>query len=157
MSASLALFRAKQAGVAITLDGDKLRLEASSPAPSAVLELLAAHKPEIIALLRRRGLSAKQVDRTGPTSEGYDPCARARTCERDGFEVGPPRSTSVPIPGEAAEIERILAAAERAAPRPDLDPADWAGEYEAPLPPLPDCDDEREHDAWLSGVPAADL
>lgn len=31
---------------------------------------------------------------------------------------------------EAREVARILAAAERAAPRPDLDPAEWCGEVE---------------------------
>ena len=163
MSASLALFRAKQAGVEITVDGDRLRLEASSPAPSQVLELLAAHKLEIIELLRRRELPAQQVDRGGPTSAGSPPCARACMYERHTFEVGPPRSTPVQATDEATEIERIMAAAKRAAPDPDQydDPddkaAEWVGEAEDVLPPAPDHGDEAEHDAWLAGTPAAEL
>ena len=164
VSASLALFRAKQAGVEITLDGDKLRLSAASPAPSVVLELLAAHKSEIITLLQRRELPAQQVDRGGPTSAGSTPCVRAYTPECHRFEGGPPRSTSVPTSDEAAEIKHILADAERAVPDPGRydHPADraaeWAGEFEEPVfTDATDYGDEREHDAWLSGVPIADL
>ena len=65
---------------------------------------------------------------------------------------------------EAAEIERILVAAERAVPDPGRydHPADkvaeWAGEFEEP-PSIEATDygDEREHDAWLSGVPIREL
>lgn len=54
MSASLALFRAKQAGVEVWVEGDKLRLKASSPVPSTVLELCTLYKSEVIELLRRQ-------------------------------------------------------------------------------------------------------
>lgn len=63
MSASLALYRAKQAGVTVRLVGDKLKLEAASPAPSKVLELLSAHKYEIIELLRCQRAADQRVDR----------------------------------------------------------------------------------------------
>ena len=89
---------------------------------------------------------------------------RAYTPERHRFEGGPPRSTSVQAADEAAEIERILAAAKRAVPDPDRydDPADraaeWAGELEEPLSTAAtDYGDERGHDAWLSGLPIAEL
>ena len=65
---------------------------------------------------------------------------------------------------EAAEIERLLAAAKRAVPDPDRydDPADrtaeWTGEFEEQLSTeTTEYGDEREHDAWLAGVPIADL
>lgn len=164
MSASLALYRAKQAGVTVRLEGDKLKLEAASPAPSKVLELLSAYKFEIIELLRCQRVAGQRVDLPGPTSDPLSPHARAHTHEREPIQVGPGRSTWVRSADEAAEIERILAAAARAVPDPcryddSADKAaDWAGEFEEPLSPeATDYGDEREHDAWLGGVPIRDL
>jgi hypothetical protein len=60
----------------------------------------------------------------------------------------------------AAEIRArdILRHAELAAPRPDLDPAEWQGEYEAdPAPGEVGDLGESEHDAWLAGVPIRKL
>ena len=81
MSASLALYRAKQAGATVRLEGDKLKLEAASPAPSKVLELLSAHKFEIIELLRCQKTAGQRVDRPGPTSDRLSPHARTRMRE----------------------------------------------------------------------------
>jgi len=47
-----AIKAARAAGVDITVDGDDLLLEASTPPPNAVLELLSLHKPDILTLLR---------------------------------------------------------------------------------------------------------
>lgn len=52
MSAVLALREAQAAGVAIRVEGDDLVLEAVSPPPFSIIECLARHKPEIVALLR---------------------------------------------------------------------------------------------------------
>ena len=54
MTARAALKAARAAGVEVRVDGDDLLLEASTPPPDAVLELLSLHKPEVIALLRAR-------------------------------------------------------------------------------------------------------
>lgn len=55
MSAVHALNRARAAGVRIGIDGDALTLEADALPPPAVLELLARHKAQVIALLRSGG------------------------------------------------------------------------------------------------------
>ena len=164
MTASLTLYRAKQAGVTVRLEGDKLKLEAATPAPSKVLELLSAYKSEIIELLRCQKAAGQRLDRPGPTSTRLSPHARAHMHEGEPVQVGPDRSTWVRSADEAAEIERILAAAERAVPDPGRydDPADkaaeWAGEFEEPLSPeATDYGHERKHDAWLGGVPIAEL
>lgn len=52
MSASGALKAARAAGMKLSIDGDALTLEAATEPPPAVLDLLARHKPGIIALLR---------------------------------------------------------------------------------------------------------
>ncbi len=52
MSALKALRTARAAGVNVTLSGDNLALEASSPPPNALLEDLSRNKADIIALLR---------------------------------------------------------------------------------------------------------
>ena len=52
MSAAEALKAARAAGVELRLDGDDLVLEAAAPPPPVILNLLARHKSEIVALLR---------------------------------------------------------------------------------------------------------
>lgn len=52
MSAAQALKAARAAGVELRLDGDDLVLEASTPPPAAVLDLLSRNKPVIVELLR---------------------------------------------------------------------------------------------------------
>ena len=61
MSAAEALKAARAAGIELGIDGNDLALEASAPPPAAVLDLLARHKPGIVALLRpdRDGWSAE--------------------------------------------------------------------------------------------------
>src|SRR4051794_39361528 len=46
---------AKACGVTVALDGEDLVLEAPAPPPSALLDELARHKADIIALLRPGG------------------------------------------------------------------------------------------------------
>jgi len=53
MSAVQALKAARNAGVRIGIDGDALTLEADTAPHPAVLELLARHKADVLALLRR--------------------------------------------------------------------------------------------------------
>jgi hypothetical protein len=55
MSAVHALKLARAAGVRIGIDGDALTLDAEAAPPSAVLDLLARHKAQVIALLRPGG------------------------------------------------------------------------------------------------------
>lgn len=52
MSAVEALKVARAAGVHLAVDGGALALEASAPPPPAVIEALARHKAEIVALMR---------------------------------------------------------------------------------------------------------
>jgi hypothetical protein len=54
MNASLALRKARVAGVEVSLDGDSLLLQAASEPPADVLKALARHKGEILLLLRCR-------------------------------------------------------------------------------------------------------
>jgi hypothetical protein len=60
VSAADALKAARTAGVEVHVDGDDLVLEAAAPLPSAILDLLLLHKPDIVMLLRpgRDGQSA---------------------------------------------------------------------------------------------------
>ena len=55
MSAVQALKLARAAGIRIGIDGEALTLAADAAPPSAVLDLLARHKAQIIALLRPSG------------------------------------------------------------------------------------------------------
>lgn len=55
MSAVHALKLARDAGVCIGIDGDALTLDADAAPPPAVLDLLARHKAQVIALLRLGG------------------------------------------------------------------------------------------------------
>jgi hypothetical protein len=52
---------ARTAGVHLAVDGEDLVLEASTPPPAEIIELLSRHKPSIVALLRpsRDGWSAE--------------------------------------------------------------------------------------------------
>ena len=52
MSPDQALKAARAAGVQLEIGGNDLLLEASSPPPAAILDLLSRHKAEIIALLQ---------------------------------------------------------------------------------------------------------
>ncbi len=52
MSAAEALEVARAAGVRLGIDGDALTLEAATPPPPTVLDLLGRHKDGIVALLR---------------------------------------------------------------------------------------------------------
>jgi hypothetical protein len=60
MSAAEALKAARAAGIKLAVDGDDLVLEASASPPRAVIDRLAGHKTEIVAMLRphRDGWSA---------------------------------------------------------------------------------------------------
>ena len=59
MKAVDALERAWAVGIKLAVDGDNLVLEAASRPPAGVLDALARHKAEIVALLRGDGWSAK--------------------------------------------------------------------------------------------------
>ena len=52
MSAADALKAARAAGIQLGVDGEDLVLTASVPPPAAVIDLLASHKAEVVALLR---------------------------------------------------------------------------------------------------------
>src|SRR5262245_42794495 len=52
MSADDALKAARAAGIQLGVDGEDLVLMASVPPPAAVIDLLASHKAEVVALLR---------------------------------------------------------------------------------------------------------
>jgi hypothetical protein len=55
MSAVHALKLARAVGVRVGIDGDALTLDADAAPPSAVLDLLARHKAQVIAMLRPGG------------------------------------------------------------------------------------------------------
>ena len=55
MSAAEALKAARSAGVLLGIDGDALTLEAAAAPPRAVLDQLARHKADVMALLRPAG------------------------------------------------------------------------------------------------------
>ncbi len=55
MSAVHVLKLARSAGIRIRIDGDALALDADAAPPPALLDLLARHKPEVLALLRPGG------------------------------------------------------------------------------------------------------
>ena len=61
MSAAEALWKARRAGIELRVEGCDLVLQALTPPPADLLERLARHKPEIVALLRpgRDGWSAE--------------------------------------------------------------------------------------------------
>ena len=61
MSAADALKAARAAGIQLGVDGEDLALTASVPPPATVIDLLASHKAEVVALLRlsRDGWSAQ--------------------------------------------------------------------------------------------------
>jgi hypothetical protein len=107
MSGAIALARARQAGVVVTLDGDSLALSATRPPPKDVVELLKAHKLEIVELLRRRDRSDRQVDLTGPASVG--PVRSTSAVDRltpagdVGLAPDAPGDEGLEWPGEAAE------------------------------------------------------
>jgi hypothetical protein len=52
MSAAQALSVARAAGIHLEVDGDDLLLEASSPPPADVLDLLTRHKADVLRMLR---------------------------------------------------------------------------------------------------------
>jgi hypothetical protein len=52
MSASEALSAAQLAGVAVSVEGDTLKLRAAAPPPRTVLDALARHHAGVVALLR---------------------------------------------------------------------------------------------------------
>jgi hypothetical protein len=54
MSASQALNAARAAGVSVRLHGNDLQLEAATPPPTALLDLLSGNKASIVELLRRQ-------------------------------------------------------------------------------------------------------
>jgi hypothetical protein len=55
LSAAEALKAARAAGVELRVDGESLILEAATPPPAEVIDLLSRNKPSLIALLRGRG------------------------------------------------------------------------------------------------------
>jgi hypothetical protein len=52
VNAAQALTAARAAGIQVAIDGDSIVLEAECPPPTPVLDMLRAHKPEIIDCLR---------------------------------------------------------------------------------------------------------
>jgi hypothetical protein len=127
MSGAIALARARQAGVVVTLDGDSLALSATRPPPKDVVELLKAHKLEIVELLRRRDRSDRQVDLTGPNLSPLSPRARAHGCKGEPAKVGPVRSTSA--------VDRLTPAGDvgLAPDAPGDEGLEWPGEAAEPF------------------------
>lgn len=54
MNASFVLKQARDAGIHLVANGDRLSLESAAPPSVEVLELLAKHKAGILELIRRR-------------------------------------------------------------------------------------------------------
>ena len=62
MSTAEVLEAARGAGLHIALDGADLVLRSSGPPPSAILDLLRAHKAEIIAEIAAAGIASQDAD-----------------------------------------------------------------------------------------------
>jgi hypothetical protein len=102
---------------------------------------------DVARLVTAAGRAAAALSRPGAGSKRLELARELRQMATDLREI-------------AAEIRArdILRHAELAAPRPDLDPAEWQGEYEAdPAPGEVGDLGESEHDAWLAGVPIRKL
>jgi hypothetical protein len=86
MSAAQALKAARDAGVAVVVDGDDLILEASAPPPAAILDSLSRNKAEVLSLLRATAGLNKPLTPTPssltsapPAEPGLEePCAARR-------------------------------------------------------------------------------
>jgi hypothetical protein len=84
MSAAQALKAARDAGVAVVVDGDDLILESSAPPPAAIVELLSRNKAEVLAALRPTADQNKVLTSTPlvvppPPEPGLEePCAARR-------------------------------------------------------------------------------
>ena len=87
MSAAEALRAARASGVRLTVDGEGLVLEAPTPPPPAVLDLLSRHKAEVVALLRARGVVEWLDQHPAPSPPGR--CAWCGRPEARGAVVLP--------------------------------------------------------------------
>lgn len=139
MSAAAVLRVARAAGVDVAAEGGDLALNAENEPPAELLALLAEHKAELLALLTppRRGpnppapggLVARIIE-TGGVSRigGHRPDGTLyRVAE---LPSDAPADLVAELKRERWHVARILRAARRAVPRPDLDPAEWRGEVE---------------------------
>jgi hypothetical protein len=71
----------------VTVDGEGLVLEAPTPPPPAVLDLLSRHKAEVVALLRARGVVEWLDHHPAPSAPGR--CAWCGGPEARGAVVVP--------------------------------------------------------------------
>ena len=127
MSAVAALRAARLAGVTVWVDAGALALEAAGEPPASVLDLLARHKKEIIALLTagpthpsgcgvvpaNDALITARCARCGTTPPGFTAIANpagwvCASCD-PGTPSPPPVASAVP-PADPAEIERLALA-----------------------------------------------
>ena len=138
MSAVHALELARAAGVRIGIDGEALTLDADAAPPSAVLDLLACHKAQVIALLR--------PGRDGWSGEDW----RAFFNERAGiaeFEGGLPRDQAEARAFACCVAEWLNSNPMRSAPGCCL----ACGEAEHGQDPLLPVGTEPTGWAWLHG------
>jgi hypothetical protein len=70
MSAVTALRMARAAGIELELDGDDLLLQAATPPPAAILDLLSANKTAIVALLRQPDPNTAVIDKLATIVDG---------------------------------------------------------------------------------------
>jgi hypothetical protein len=151
MTASLALYQAREAGAVVSLDGHKLRMKSPNPLPSEVLAMISAYSTEILELLQCQAANGQAVGLGGPRKTDLRSHARAHTCESEPNLLGPARPST---PGLFAAGYVTLAADD---PGDDGDGFAGLGEHEQPLPEPDEYGDEAEHDAWLSGTPIAEV
>jgi hypothetical protein len=79
MNAADVLNAARAAGLCLAVDGDELVLESSGAPPSAVLDLIRAHKPEIIAAITATKVaSAASADYVADWRDWYEERAAIR-------------------------------------------------------------------------------
>ena len=88
MTAVAAIRRAHEAGVVITCDGKNLVLRASHPPAAEVVDLLKAHKADIISLLETQSVAQK--------TDGTFKCDTGRSTAQACLEREPPCVVSTP-------------------------------------------------------------
>jgi hypothetical protein len=107
MSGADALREARTAGINLRMEGCDLALQADTPPPASLLERLARHKPEIVALLR--------PGRDGWSAEDW----QAHFDERAGiaeFDCGLPRQEAEARAFECCVVEWMNRTFERSLP-----------------------------------------
>ena len=131
MSALTVLQAARDAGTAFEVNGDRLTVDIPETAPDRIVDLLRAHKAEIITLLRAEAL-VDEAWRAGIIFRLVDPRPR-EIAERRPFSLrirypkGTPRSLIYMLRAARAEIYTAFTPADPVQNNPQKDQAGAGG------------------------------